>query len=345
MTGSINPSSRQPTVFNPNWVAIGRRPPASNQLALKMQTRSSTMASSSASIQNRRPLKDAVQGLTSATLGRAHHRNKPKLVGLDGGSLPPAIRLRCSRVTQKTLDQYQMAIARFEQWCKHPCGRLSHSSLDGKVVRFLTFLHEVEDAETEARGLLNLWAPIDAVPDCLNISTCPIPRKHLAAGGSFVQGLCNCLFQKRSSTMSSWKLDEPSPTFSSWVWSSLIAALGQVRPYSYAEIMWCRLLVLATIVGQSLWNSVKWAKEPRLEQLMTPSLWGDIPDRRWMNKVMKFLYDRSTGKLFPEDHTGQLWTSTGRCMQGPQLLCSDCVASHFAAQLSFQRCLLQASWP
>ena len=109
---------------------------------------------------------------------------------------------------------------------------------------------------------------------CLNISTCPIPRKHLAAGGSFVQGLCNCLFQKRSSTMSSWKLDEPSPTFSSWVWSSLIAALGQVRPYSYAEIMWCRLLVLATIVGQSLWNSVKWAKEPRLEQLMTPSLWG-----------------------------------------------------------------------
>ena len=245
-------------------------------------------------------MKDAVQGLTSATLGRAHHRVKPKLVGLDGGSLPPAIRLRCSRVTQKTLDQYQMAIARFEQWCKHSCGRLSHSSLDGKVVRFLTFLHEVEDAEPR-QGAYLIYG--------LQLMRCQMP-KHLYLPNS-------------KEALSSWRKLRPGsmqlPVPEEIVYDVLME-VGRTKPDLFflglvqfdcclrpsEALQLCRDHVVPPVGARyNCWTIIVKLSEmgERTNKTGTADdsvVVGDIPDRRWMNKVMKFLYDRSTGKLFPK---------------------------------------------
>lgn len=98
--------------------------------------------------------------------------------------------------------------------------------------------------------------------------------------------------------MSSWKLDEPSPTFS---FLGLVQFDCCLRPSEALQL--CRDHVVPPVGARyNCWTIIVKLSEMG-ERTKTGTaddsvVVGDIPDRRWMNKVMKFLYDRSTGKLF-----------------------------------------------
>ena len=61
---------------------------------------------------------------------------------LKGHKLPAEIRLKCLKVSQKTLDRYQSSVAVFEAWATQHKRRLREETLDRHVTAYLTELHE-----------------------------------------------------------------------------------------------------------------------------------------------------------------------------------------------------------
>ena len=99
--------------------------------------------SSSASSQPKTSLgSPATSGSTTTPKRRAKPRTTP-----EGTSLPPLLRLRSLKVTQKTLDSYHRHVRDFEAWAKAHKHRVTKHNLDGLGTLYLNFLAEDNDNE------------------------------------------------------------------------------------------------------------------------------------------------------------------------------------------------------
>ena len=81
---------------------------------------------------------------------------KPPLVDLQNHPLRASVRMRGSRVTQKTLDQdqYHRQIAGFHTRARRQKLRVNKGNLDAMVVKYMAYMHEREGAEPSVGSYL-----------------------------------------------------------------------------------------------------------------------------------------------------------------------------------------------
>ena len=235
---------------------------------------------------------------TSASLGRKPRKRKAELVDLDGDRLPAEIRLRASRVTQKTLDQYHYQISLFHSWAAKQRIKVTTQNLDSKVVRYLTFLHEMEDAEPRVGAYLIYG---------LQLLRCTVPKNQ------FLPNAKEALTSWRKLRPGAMQLPVPEE-----ILFDILMEVGRTR----LDLMLLGLLQFDTCMrpGETLSlrkehvvppagaRYSKWSVIVKLsdmgERTKTGTaddsvVVGDTHDRKWMTRVIAHLYTSASDRLFP----------------------------------------------
>lgn len=296
--GSISSSGSQLTEGRRLWARIGRRVPVFNpNQSLLQKPGESIPALCSDSIRKRMPNNEVTPTLTSTTRSLPMKRKAP-LVDLSGKTLPVDIRLRASRVTQKTIDQYYVQISAFHSWAaQHRC-RVTTASLDRLVVRYMTHLFEHDGAEPRVGAYLIYG---------LQLLKCTVPK------ALYLPNAKEALASWRKQKPGSMQLPVPEEIIFDVAMHIGLRRLdifclmmlqfdACLRP-SEALNLTSEHVVHPAGPRYSRWGLILQLAELRERSKTGKSddsvLVGDLKERRWMHKVMEYLMKNCRKKLFP----------------------------------------------
>ena len=81
-------------------------------------------------------------------MAKGKNRKLVPKVDLKGRALAPSLRLKAAKVSQKTLDaRHLQMIEAFESWAASHRLKVIKTSLDSRVVRYMTWMQEHDDCE------------------------------------------------------------------------------------------------------------------------------------------------------------------------------------------------------
>lgn len=223
----------------------------------------------------------------------------PSRVGPSGRALSGATRLKALKVTQRTLDKYNLEIERFENWMKAKSRKITRARLDQHVCSYLGHLHDEKDVEPHHAAYLIYGLQL-LRNDGPKQDFLPQSKEALAGWRKEKPGTTRLpvpeefVFDVASRMLDSGRVD--------------IAVAMTLQLHCYLRPSEVLALTKAHVSAPSVGRYHKWGLVIAPSELGVATKTGafddsillaDVPDFKWIGDMMELYMKHVRNKLFP----------------------------------------------